>query len=80
MAHCFQVMEKVENQFMVDTLKVRPGILCFFCFSSDVKQVWSHTLMRRGLLVVHVLHETNAAWKYFICMSLGINFIVIYNF
>lgn len=52
----------------------------FFCFSSDVKQVWSHTLMRRGLLVVHVLHETNAAWKYFICMSLGINFIVIYNF
>lgn len=52
-----------------------------FCFSSVIKAVWYHVLlMRRGLLIVHFLHETNAAWKYFICMDLGINYIVIYNF
>ena len=51
-----------------------------FCFISDIKQVDHVLIMRRGLLIVHFLHETNAAWKYFICMNLGINYIVIYHF
>lgn len=36
--------------------------------------------MKRSLLIVHFLHETNAAWKHFICMNLGINYTVVCNF
>jgi hypothetical protein len=36
-------MEKVENQFMVDILKVRPNILWSFISALILKEVWSYT-------------------------------------
>lgn len=54
-------MEKVENQFMVDILKVRLNIL-WSSVSVLILSKFDHVLlMRRGLLIVHFLHETNAA-------------------
>lgn len=56
-----KVMEKVENRFMVDILKVRLNILWSFVSVLLLKQFDHVLLMRRGLLIVHFLHETNAA-------------------